>query len=81
MKVDLSKTKYHEADGAAAEFSTDEIRKLKVILRRLRFLEHQIRENGGIENSTSGSGMFNEMEVDALSWLLTDIGYLREVAS
>jgi hypothetical protein len=48
-----------------------------LLLRRLRFLEQQIRETGGLENGgESGGAAFAEWEVEALEWILADIGFL-----
>lgn len=71
MRVDASLSAYHEAEGATTEFNKAELRRARLLLRRLRFLEAQIRENGGLD-STSGSGgaAFAEWEVEALEWAL-----------
>jgi hypothetical protein len=71
MKVDASQSAYHEADGSVNEFSRIELRRARLLLRRLRFLEAQIRENGGLDNgSASGGAAFAEWEVEALEWVL-----------
>jgi hypothetical protein len=79
VKVDVSKSVYHESPLARDEFNRRELRSLRLLLRRLRFLEAQVRETGGLEN-TSGSGgaAFAEWEVEALEWVLTEVGFLPE---
>lgn len=79
MKIDVSQSQYQESSTVRDDFNRDEIRRCRLLLRRLRFLEQQVRENGGI-NNTSGNGgaAFAEWEVEALEWILTDIGFLRE---
>ncbi len=71
MKVDASKSAYHEAPDASNEFSGPELRRARLLLRRLRFLEKQVRENGGLSNGNGGGGAaFAEWEVEALEWVL-----------
>lgn len=77
MRVDASKSVYHEAASARAEFDNTEIKRCRLLLRRLRFLEAQVRETGGIE-SGNGGGAFAEMEVDALEWILREVDYIDE---
>lgn len=77
MKVDESKSIYHEASEASKEFSRAELKSLRVLLRRLRFLEHHVRENGGLA-SGSGGAAFAEWEQDALVFVLVELGYLQE---
>lgn len=79
MKIDVSKSQYHEDPKARYEFSRRELRSLRLLLRRLRFLEAQVRETGGLESgSGSGGAAFAEWEVEALEWVLTDVGFLQE---
>lgn len=79
MKVDASKSRYHEASDVEAEFTTVELRRLRLLLRRLRFLEAQIAKQGGLNGENPGGGAaFAEWEVEALEWLLTEVGYLDE---
>lgn len=84
MNVDASLSTYHEAPEARDDFTKAELRRLRLLLRRLRFLEKKIRESGGMEQSDP-SAAFTEWEVEALEWVLTEIGYLavptRETAS
>ena len=75
MKVDPDQSVYHEADNALSEFSREEIGHLRYLLRRLRFLEAQVRETGGRASGRAG-GIHAELEVEALEWILKDCGYL-----
>lgn len=79
MKVDPDLSVYHEADEAPAEFSQAEIEKLRLLLRRLRFLEKQVRENGGLTGG--GGSAWAELEMHATAWILDEVGYLRERAA
>lgn len=77
MRVDVSKSAYHEAESAKQEFNRMELRRLRLLLRRLRFLETQVRESGGLTNGGgSGGAAFAEWEVEALEWVLFEIGFL-----
>ena len=77
MKVDPSKSVYHEAEGANREFSRQELKRLRLLLRRLRFLEAQVRETGGLrDGGGSGGAAFAEWEIEALEWVLDDVGFL-----
>lgn len=79
MRVDISKSVYREAPTAKHEFSSKELRRLRLLLRRLRFLEAQVRETGGLANGgSSGGAAFTEWEIEALEWVLTDVGFLDE---
>lgn len=75
MRPNTSESKYHEDLFAQSEFTASELRKLRFLLRRLRFLERQLKTNGNTPDAEH-SGMFVEMEVEALEWTLTEIGYL-----
>jgi len=78
-KIDVSKSRYHEAPGAKDDFNRSEMRSLRLLLRRLRFLEQQVRESGGLaDGRASGGAAFAEWEVEALEWILTDVGFLAE---
>lgn len=71
MKVDVTQSVYHESANARNEFSRVELRRARYLLRRLRFLEAQVRENGGMgEASGSGGAVHAEWEVEALEWAL-----------
>lgn len=79
MKIDVTKSEYHEAPEARKEFSRQELKRARLLLRRLRFLETQVRESGGLQStSASGGAAFAEWEVEALEWVLTEIGFLQE---
>lgn len=80
MKVDVSKSKYHEDPSARRTFTSTELKRLRLILRRLRFLEAQVRESGGLASgSGSGGAAFAEWEVEALEWLLyEEVGFISK---
>lgn len=79
MKIDADKSRYRESPEARKEFNRAEIRSLRLLLRRLRFLEAQVRESGGLQDgSGSGGAAFAEWEVEALEWILTEVGFLSD---
>jgi len=79
MKVDVSKSAYHEHSQAKNDFSRKELRALRLLLRRLRFLEARVRETGGLEDgASSGGAAFAEWEVEALEFVLSEVGFLQE---
>lgn len=80
MRVDPSKSAHHEAHDVRDIFTPQEIRHARVLLRRLRFLESQIRETGGIAANASGGAVFAEVEAAALEWVLgpEGINFLAE---
>lgn len=78
MKVDTENSIYQEAESATQEFDRTELRRLRYLLRRLRFLETNIAASGGLASeSKSGGSVFAEWEVEALEWVLTEVGYLE----
>jgi hypothetical protein len=77
MKIDVEKSIYHEDAAAKDDFNRDEIRRLRLLLRRLRFLEAQVRKTGGSANG-SGGAAFAEWETEALEFVLVELGYLDE---
>jgi len=78
MKVDAAESTYHEDPTAREEFDRVELRRCRLLLRRLRFLEKQIRQTGGLDNGgASGGAAFAEWEVEALEWVLTEVGFLE----
>lgn len=79
MRVDTSQSIYHEAPSAANEFDRDELRKLRFLLRRLRFIEGKIAQTGGLRDGggDGGGAAFAEMEVEALEFVLNDVGFLE----
>jgi hypothetical protein len=79
MKVDVSRSAYHEAPDARNEFNRQELKRARLLLRRLRFLEQQVRETGGLaDGNASGGAAFAEWEIEALEWVLgpDGIGFL-----
>lgn len=77
MRVDPSTSAYHEAPTAVQDFDRKELRSLRLLLRRLRYLEAQVKKNGGLSNTNgSGGAAFAEWEVDALEMVLTEVGYI-----
>lgn len=80
MRVDASKSKYHESPSAADEFDPQELRSSRLLLRRLRFLEAKIAKNGGLAVAeASGGAAWAEWEVVALEWVLgpDGVGFLE----
>jgi hypothetical protein len=79
MRVDVSQSQFHEAPTARQDFTKPELKRCRLLLRRLRFLEAQVRENGGLAaGDASGGAAFAEWEVEALEWILTDVGFLQD---
>lgn len=79
MKIDPERSVYQEASDVHVEFSPAELRRCRLLLRRLRFLEAKVRESGGISNAHNNGGAWAEMEIDALEWVLThQLGFLSE---
>jgi hypothetical protein len=69
---------YQEDATAREEFNSDELRHLRTLLRRLRFLEKKVNENGGLsDQSGAGGSAYAEWESSALAWALTEIGFLE----
>lgn len=80
MRIDPSKSVHHEAADVRTAFTPQEIRHARVLLRRLRFLEAQIRETGGMTGNNSGGAAFAEIEAASLEWILgkEGINYLAD---
>jgi hypothetical protein len=79
MRVDVSQSVYHEADDVVTQFDRNERRRARQLLRRLRFLEAKVRETGGMAGAgASGGAAFAEWEMEALEWVLDEIGFLSE---
>lgn len=77
MRVDTTKSTYHERPDAREEYDSRELKRLRLLLRRLRFLESQIAERGGIAaEDASGGAAFAEWEVEALEWVLDEMEFL-----
>lgn len=79
--IDPSQSVYHEREDAEEEFTPEELRRMRLLLRRMRFLEKQINESGGLASpGASGGAAFAEWELEALQWVLTEMDYLEDVA-
>ncbi len=79
MRVDPSQSEYHESSVTRNDFTRTELRSLRLLLRRLRFLEAQVKQTGGLENgNASGGAAFAEWEVEALAYALTELGFLED---
>lgn len=79
MRVDPNQSAYHEAGDATQEFDRAELRRCRQLLRRLRFLESQVRARGGLSDPEgNGGAAFAEMEMEALEWVLSEVGFLDE---
>lgn len=82
MKVDEAMSRYVEAPDTNAEFNRMERKRLRLILRRLRFLEHKVRTDGGLANPDSNGGAgYTEWEIEALEWILLEVGFLEVLPS
>lgn len=77
MKVDVANSAYHEAPGAKDEFDRRELRHLRLLLRRLRFLETKTALEGGMDSADSGA-VFAAWEMEAMEWLLKEVGFLPD---
>jgi hypothetical protein len=77
MRVDASKSAYHEGDWAETDFDATELKQARFLLRRLRFLEARLRNTN---NDGSSWYVLAELEVDSLKWVLgpEGINYLAE---
>jgi hypothetical protein len=79
MKPDVANSRYREETSVQTEFNRSELRKCRYLLRRLRFLETKIAESGGMANpAASGGAAHAEMELEALEYVLTEVGFIRE---
>ena len=80
MKVDIKQSIYRESPEARHEFDRMGLKRCRTVLRRLQFLESQIRESGGLAGGAgvSGGAAWAEWEADALEWLLDEVGFLAE---
>lgn len=75
MKVDATNSVFKEDPSARQDFDRKELRSLRLLLRRLHFLEAQVKRNEG-KSDLSGGANFAEWEMDALEFVLTELGYL-----
>lgn len=78
MKVDVTHSIYHEAADAVELFDRKELRRCRYLLRRLRFIEAKLEQTGGMARTNTGGAAHAEWEVEALEWLLAEVGYLDE---
>lgn len=84
MKIDKSKSVYRESALARTEFNKTELKQLRFLFRRLQYLESRMAENEASSISTgSGAEVFIVWEVEALEFVLDEVGFLspREEAS
>lgn len=73
MNIDPSRSRYHEDPESRTRgegYTPQEVRKLRTLLRRLRFLEANASKSS---SRPSTSAMWVEAEVAALEWLLFDV--------
>lgn len=78
MKVDATSSRYQESPDARLEFNRRELRRCRLLLRRLRFLETKADQENFADANNSGGSAFAEWEAEALEWLLTEVGFLAE---
>lgn len=78
MRTDASTSKYQEHPVAKEEWNRRELRHLRFMLRRLRFLEKNAEDlSRSNEAQAANAAVFVETELEALEWLLTEIGFLQ----
>lgn len=77
MRVDASKSVYHEGDWAERDFTLAELKQARFLLRRLRFLEARLRST---DNDGSSWFVLADLEVESLAWALgpEGVNYLAE---
>lgn len=76
--VDTVNSRFQELASAKDEFNRAELRRCRLMLRRLRYLDEQIDREGGLANArANGGAAWAEWEVEALEWVLTEIGFLE----
>jgi hypothetical protein len=74
-RIDVENTKYHErrdlkiGPKRSDDFTRSEMLKIHRLLRRLRFLETQMRLKAG-SDPTSSAAIHTAEEADALEWVL-----------
>lgn len=77
MKIDVSKSSFHEALDVNERFDWQQARHLRVLLRRLRFLESRVQATGGLrDGGENGGAAWAELEADALAFALDRLGFL-----
>lgn len=78
VRIDVDKTEYHERSDVSEIFKREEIRRLRQLLRRLRYLEAQVRERGGLADPRANGGAAHvELEIEALEFVLVEVDYLK----
>lgn len=77
MKPDYDLSDYVECEGAAFEFTKEELLHLRYLQRRLTYLETQVATQGGM-SSGSGGGLHAELEINALVYALTELDFLEK---
>lgn len=78
MRVDVKKSVYHEVPDAEEHWTTKELRRLRQVLRRLRFLEAMVRERGGMSDPDSGgAAAYVELEIEGLELVLLELEYIE----
>lgn len=76
-QVNVSLSRYTETPDVLQEFNRAERKRLRLMMRRLQFLEHKVRTEGGLASPTANGGAaYAEWEIEALEWLLVEVGYL-----
>lgn len=78
MRVDAKNSMFQEDSQAVEVFNRRELRNCRYLLRRLRFLEAKMQREDMADPSNDGGAVFADLEVNALEWLLTEIGFLAE---
>lgn len=73
MRTDPELSKFQEDPEARRDFSRQELRHLRFLLRRLRFLETKEREG-----ATGSEALFRDLEAAALEFALTELGFLTK---
>lgn len=76
MKIDPTKSEIHERKDASDIFSRSELRYMRQLLRRARFLEAQIRDRGGMNGpDANGGAAWAELELAAFEFALVEMEY------
>lgn len=69
---------YTERKDAEERFDRSELKRLRILLRRLRFLETKLRDSArGTAPQIGGGLVFIEAEIESLEFVLTEIEYLE----
>lgn len=70
-RIDVENTKYHEKkEHEAGDFTRAELLKARRLMRRLRFLETQMRLNADKDDAASNAALHTAEEAEALEWAL-----------